>query len=149
MFNENLPEDFGFVNEPVKASGIKRIITTSIKKYSSEEVEKIIDNIKSLGFYGSTVSGISVSVFDNVMVEEKDDLIKAAEKRVAGVEEDYQEGLITIDERKRLSNEIWLEITDKIADLTWNNLKKESVIRTIIDSEGARAGKEQLNSFLL
>ncbi len=144
MFNEKLPEDFGFVNEPVKASGIKRIVTTSIKKYSSEEVEKIIDNIKSLGFYGSTVSGISVSVFDNVMVEEKDELIEAAEKRVAGVDADYQEGLITIDERKRLSNEIWLETTDKIADLTWNNLKKESVIRTIIDSEGARAGKEQL-----
>lgn len=144
MFNEKLPEDFGFINEPVKASGIKRIVTTSIKKYTSEEVEKIIDNIKSLGFYGSTVSGISVSVFDNVMVEGKDVMIEASEKRVAGVDADYQEGLITIDERKRLSNEIWLETTDKIADLTWNNLRADSVIRTIIDSEGARAGKEQL-----
>ncbi|MDP3244236.1 MAG: DNA-directed RNA polymerase subunit beta', partial [bacterium] len=65
-------------------------------------------------------------------------------KRVAGVEQDFQEGLITVDERKRLSNEIWLETTDTIAELTWNNLKPESVIRTIIDSEGARAGKEQL-----
>ena len=144
MFNEKLPKDFGFINEPVKASGIKKIITISIKKYPSEEVEKLIDNIKSLGFYGSTVSGISVSVFDNVMVPEKDKMIEESEKRVAGVDADYQEGLITIDERKRLSNEIWLETTDKIADLTWNNLKKESVIRTIIDSEGARAGKEQL-----
>lgn len=144
MFNEKLPEDFGFINEPVKASGIKKIVTTSIKKYTSEEVEKIIDNIKSLGFYGSTVSGISVSVFDNVMVEGKDVMIEASEKRVAGVDADYQEGLITIDERKRLSNEIWLETTDKIADLTWNNLRADSVIRTIIDSEGARAGKEQL-----
>jgi DNA-directed RNA polymerase subunit beta' len=144
MFNEKLPSDFGFINEPVKASGIKRIVTTSIKKYTSEEVEKIIDNIKSLGFYGSTISGISVSVFDNVMVEGKDVMIQASEKRVAGVDADYQEGLITIDERKRLSNEIWLETTDKIADLTWNNLRADSVIRTIIDSEGARAGKEQL-----
>ena len=144
MFNEKLPKDFGFVNEPVKASGIKRIVTTSIKKYQSEEVEKIIDNTKALGFYGSTISGISVSVFDNTMILEKDKLIKDAEKRVTGVEQDFQEGLITVDERKRLSNEIWLETTDHIAELTWNNLKPESVIRTIIDSEGARAGKEQL-----
>jgi len=144
MLNERLPEGFGFVNEPIKASGIKKIITTAIKKYTPEEVEKLIDSIKSLGFYGSTVSGISVSVFDNHMVEEKNGLIAEAEKKVTGVEDDYQEGLITIDERKRLSNDIWLEATDEIADLTWNNLKSDNMIRVIIDSEGARAGKEQL-----
>jgi DNA-directed RNA polymerase subunit beta' len=144
MLNERLPEDFGFINEPVKASGIKRIITTAIKKYSSEDVEKLIDNIKSLGFYGATVSGISVSVFDNHMVVEKDKLIEEAEEKVKGIESDYQEGLITIDERKRLSNEIWLAATDTIADLTWNNLKQDNMIKVIIDSEGARAGREQL-----
>ncbi len=144
MFNEKLPEDFGFINEPVKASGIKKIITSAIKKYSSEEVEKLIDNIKALGFYGATVSGISVSVFDNQMIPEKDKFIQEAEKKIAGVEADYQEGLITIEERKRLSNEIWLETTDKIASLTWNSLDQSNVIKIIIDSEGARAGKEQL-----
>ena len=57
------------------------------------------------------------------MVPEKNKLIEEAEKKVTGVEADYQEGLITSEERKRLSNDIWLETTDKIADLTWNNLK--------------------------
>jgi DNA-directed RNA polymerase subunit beta' len=144
MFNEKLPADFGFINNAVKASGIKKIITTAIKKYTPEEVENIIDSIKSLGFFGSTISGISVSVFDNEMVAGKDEMIEAAGERVASVEGDYQEGLITVDEKKRLSNDIWLETTNTIADLTWNNLKAGSVIRTIIDSEGARAGKEQL-----
>jgi len=144
MFNEKLPKDFGFINDSVKASGIKRIITTAIKRYTSDEVEKIIDSIKKLGFYGSTVSGISVSVFDNKMVPEKDTFIKDAEKKVTGVEADYQEGLITNDEKKRLSNDIWMEATDKIATLTWNSLDQGNVIRIIIDSEGARAGKEQL-----
>ncbi len=144
MLNEKLPENYGFINSAIKASGIKKIITTAIKKYSAEEVERIIDSIKALGFFGSTISGISVSVFDNEMVLEKDKMIEEAGKRVAGVEADYQEGLITVDEKKRLSNDIWLETTEKIADLTWNNLKVGSVIRTIIDSEGARAGKEQL-----
>ena len=144
MLNERLPHDFGFLNEPIKASGIKKIITSAIKKYTSEEVESLIDNIKSLGFYGATISGISVSVFDNHMVPEKNGLIAEAEVKVTGVENDYQEGLITIEERKRLSNEIWQDTTDHIAELTWNNLKSTNVIRVIIDSEGARAGKEQL-----
>ena len=144
MLNERLPEGFDFVNESIKASGIKRLITRAIKTKTADEVEDLIDNIKSLGFYGSTVSGISVSVFDNEMIEEKGELINKAEEKISGIESDFQEGLITNEEKKRLSNEVWLESTDKIADLTWNNLKTGNVIRTIIDSEGARAGKEQL-----
>jgi len=144
MFNEHLPEALGFINEPIKASGIKKLITKAISLCSSDEVANLIDNIKSLGFYGSTISGISVSVFDNTMVKEKDGMIAEAEVKVSGVEKDYQDGLITIEERKRLSNEIWIKVTDALANLTWNNLTKENMIRVIIDSEGARAGKEQL-----
>ncbi len=144
LFNERLPKTTGFLNEAIKGSGIKKIITTAIATNTADEVADLIDSIKSLGFYGATVSGISVSVFDNHMVPEKNELIDAAEKRVTKVEDEYQEGLITEEEKKRLSNDIWLETTDKIADLTWNNLKEGDVIRTIIDSEGARAGKEQL-----
>ena len=144
MFSEHLPEKLGFVNEAVKASGIKKLVTKAISLCTSDEVADLIDNIKSLGFYGSTISGISVSVFDNTMVSEKDGMIEEAEGKVSGVEKDYQEGLITIDERKRLSNEIWLKTTDALANLTWNNLHADNMIRVIIDSEGARAGKEQL-----
>ena len=144
LFNEQLPESFEFVNEPVNATGIKRIITQAIAVSTPDEIQALIDSIKSLGFYGATISGISVSVFDNQMIKERKQLIQDAEKKVAEIEADYQKGLITMDEKKRLTNEVWLETTNKIADLTWNNLKNTNVIKLIIDSEGARAGKEQL-----
>jgi len=144
LFNEKLPAELGFINLAIKASGIKKLITTSLGLCTSDVVAKLIDDIKNLGFYAATISGISVSVFDNEMVEEKDDMIKGAEKKVAAIEEEYQQGLITIEERKRLSNDVWLKTTDTIADLTWNNLKTKNAIKVIIDSEGARAGKEQL-----
>jgi len=144
ILNERLPGTFGFINEPVGASGIKKIITDAISLVSQEEVAELIDSIKTLGFYGATVSGISVSVFDNNMVPEKQEIIDEAETKVAKVEKEYEVGLITNDEKKRLSNEIWMAATDEIADLTWDNLKEGNVIRTIIDSGGARAGKEQL-----
>jgi len=144
FLNEHLPESFDFVNESVNATGIKKIITQAIAVSKPDQTESLIDSIKSLGFYGATVSGISVSVFDNEMIKEKEKFIRGAEKKVAEIETDYQNGLITIDEKKRLSNDVWLEVTDKIADLTWNNLKDTNVIKIIIDSEGARAGKEQL-----
>lgn len=144
LFNEKLPSSIGFINEPVKASGIKRLITKAMEKNSKEETAQLIDDIKALGFYAATISGVSVSVFDNQMVEEKNRLIKEAEEKVSAIEEDYQKGLITIEEKKRLTNEVWLKTTDVIADLTWNQLTSKNAIKTIIDSEGARAGKEQL-----
>ncbi len=144
LLNERLPKILGFINEPIKASGIRKIIEKALRICSSEEVAKMIDNIKSLGFYGTTISGISVSVFDNEMIPQKDDLIEAAEGKITVIEKEYQQGLITLDEKKRLSNDLWLKTTDEMADLTWNNLKTSNAIKTIIDSEGARAGKEQL-----
>ncbi|MBI2074853.1 MAG: DNA-directed RNA polymerase subunit beta' [Candidatus Levybacteria bacterium] len=144
LFNEKLPSVISFVNKAVKASNIKRIITTALEKCSAEEVGSLIDNIKNLGFYSATISGISVSVFDNEMIQEKDKMIDQAEEKITAIEDEYQKGLITVEERKRLSNEVWLKTTDTIADLTWNNLKSTNVIKTLIDSEGVRAGKDQL-----
>jgi len=144
LFNEQIPQPLRFINEPVKASGIKKIIIHAISNSTAEEVEKIIDNIKTLGFYGATISGISVSVFDNEMVVGKENLIEAAEKKITETEKEYQQGLITNEERKRLENEIWLKATDDLADKTWSILKPENPIKVIIDSEGARAGKEQV-----
>ena len=144
LLNEALPSPFGFINKSINASGIKSIITQAITKTTPDEVANLIDAIKKLGFFGATISGISVSVFDNEMIKERKEFIHIADKKVSQIEEDYQKGLITDEERKRLSNDIWLNTTDRIADKTWNNLKSTNVIKLIIDSEGARAGKEQL-----
>ncbi len=144
LLHEALPTTFGFINKSINASGIKAIITEAIAKRTPDEVEKLIDAIKQLGFYGATISGISVSVFDNETIPQRKKFIQEADKKASQIENDYQKGLITDEERRRLTNDIWLSTTDKVADLTWNNLKSTNVIKLIIDSEGARAGKEQL-----
>ena len=143
-FNELLPDVFEYINEPINAAGIKKLITRAMKLVSPEEVTVLIDSIKSLGFYGATISGLSVSVFDNIMVSEKDKMIEDAEKKVAEIDSEYQRGLITLEEKKRLSNDVWLKATDEIARLTWNNLKSDNPIKISIDSGGSRAGVEQL-----
>jgi DNA-directed RNA polymerase subunit beta' len=143
-FNELLPADFGFVNESINAGGIKKLITRAMKMYDSEVVASLIDKIKNLGFYGATISGLSVSVFDNKIVPEKDQLVDEAEVKVAKIDEEYQKGLITLDEKKRLSNDVWLKTTDTISKLTWNNLAADNPIQISINSGGSRAGVEQL-----
>ncbi len=143
-FNELLPADFGFINENINASVIKQITTKAMKMYTSDEVAKLIDRIKNLGFFAATISGISVSVFDNVIIPEKAELVNKSEKKVAAIDDEYQRGLITLSEKKRLSNEVWMKTTDEIASLTWKNLKSGNPIKISIDSGGTRAGVEQL-----
>lgn len=144
LFNEVLPEDFQFMNETVKAGTIKQILTKALSTLPQEDTTRLIDAIKEIGFFGATISGISVSLFDNEIVKEKDTFINEAERKVAEIDENYQKGLITNEEKKRLSNDVWLDVTDKIADITWNNLKPDNAVRIIIESGGARASKDQL-----
>lgn len=144
LLNEHLPENLGFINKSINASGIKMIITKAIATCSADEVEKLIDVIKSLGFYGATISGISISVFDNEMIKDRQKFVEEADKKILEIEDEFQKGLITNEEKKRLSNDVWIKTTEQVADLTWDNLKEKNPIKIIIDSEGARAGKEQL-----
>ena len=133
-----------FVNQEVKASTIKELITHAMVIASEDEVAKLIDNIKEIGFYGATISGISVSTFDLKRLSNKDELIDEAEGKISEIEEEYQNGLITHAEQRRLSNNVWLEATEKMANLTWELFDKNDIVRIIAESGGARAGKDQI-----
>ncbi len=145
LFNENLPEEMQYYNEPVKAATIKYLVTSAFDLYPQEEVAALIDKFKNFGFWGATLAGgMSVSVFDNLIIGNKNGMIKQAEKKVADVENNYRQGLITNEERKRLQNEIWIDITEEVADATWAAMSDDNPVKIIINSGGARASKDQL-----
>ena len=145
LFNEILPAELQFMNTSVNAAMVKSIITKALSHYSKEEVTRLIDAIKDIGFFGATISGgLSVSVFDCEMIPQKASIINEASDKVKEVDRNYQQGLITLEEKKRLSNEIWIEVTERIADLTWQHMPEDNPVKMIIDSGGARASKDQL-----
>ncbi len=144
IFNERLPKELQFINNEVKASTIKDIVTRAMVVCSEEEVANLIDNLKGVGFYAATLSGISVSTFDLKRLPDKDRLIDEAEEKIKEIEQEYQNGLITHGEQRRLSNNVWLEATEKMANLTWELFDKNDIVRIIAESGGARAGKDQI-----
>ena len=144
MFNEKLLEGMDYINTEVKASNITQIVTRAMVAYPEGDVARLIDNIKEIGFYGATVSGISVSTFDLKMLKEKNKLLNEAEDKIKEIENEYQTGLITLVEQKRLSNNVWLELTEKLANLTWDLFEKNDMVKIIAESGGARAGKDQI-----
>jgi DNA-directed RNA polymerase subunit beta' len=144
IFNTVLPFKMRFFNKTVDQGSLKGFINKALEKYDNKRVSRLIDDIKRLGFWGSMQSGgLSVSVFDNLIIKEKDSMIKDAEAKTAQIEQDYNNGLITENERKRLSNEIWIEVTEKLAEKTWKRTPNDNPIKLIIKSEAARASRDQ------
>ncbi|MBI3282673.1 DNA-directed RNA polymerase subunit beta' [Candidatus Curtissbacteria bacterium] len=144
VFNRGLPPKLRFINEEVTATTIKGIINRTIDFMSEEETVELIDRLKSLGFEGATFSGLSVSVFDCTIVKNKSEIIARADREVEAIEKNFKMGLITKEEERRLSQEVWLATTNELADLTWKSLDLTNSIKIISDSGGSRATAEQI-----
>ncbi|MDO8497820.1 MAG: DNA-directed RNA polymerase subunit beta' [bacterium] len=146
IFNQALPVELRFMNENVEAKDIKSIIIKAIKVFqNNEKVGEIIDQIKEVGFWSATVSGgLSVSIFDCEIIEEKNQVVEMTEKEVEKVEKNYNQGLLTLEEKKRYTNKLWIETTENLAEKTWNQLDEENPVKLSIKSGGPRASREQL-----
>ncbi|MEK7526776.1 MAG: DNA-directed RNA polymerase subunit beta' [Patescibacteria group bacterium] len=144
MFNEVLPEAFGFVNQSVNSSLIKEIVTKSFTMVSEDQVVRLIDDIKDLGFIGGTMSGLSFGVTDAQILPGKDKIINEANQRVSEIEENFAQGLITVEEKRRLTQEVWIETTEEIADKTWEIIEPTGSIRVVIDAKVGRTSRDQI-----
>jgi len=144
QFNTILSGNFPYINEAVNANRIKKIVTNAIETLDEEEVVRIIDEIKDLGFKAATLSGISVSVTDCSIIKEKDGIIEAANNQAEKVHQNYQHGLMTDSERKKKNFDIWMDTTDEVADLTWDSYDESNAVKVIINSGGTRASKDQV-----
>lgn len=143
-FNDLLPSHLRFVNQAITAKQVERLVTKAIETEPRERVARLIDDIKDLGFRAATISGLSVSVSDCEMIDQKADIIEKANKKVEAIQNRYQEGFIGEEERKRLSFDVWLETAEDVANQTWKSYADNNAVKTMINSGGTRASKDQV-----
>ncbi len=144
IFNEIIPEKLQFINEQINAKKIKEIITFSINQEDKERIAKLIDDVKNLGFVAATQSGLSVAVSDCHMIVEKDQIIGEANKKVEQIQNDFLDGFITLEEKKRSTFDVWIKTTENVAEKTWNSYDEENAVKIMINSGGTRASKDQV-----
>ncbi|MDO8847539.1 MAG: DNA-directed RNA polymerase subunit beta' [Coriobacteriia bacterium] len=142
-FNKSLPEDYPFINHDVDKKGISRIVEDCSVVYSTTRMGAILDEVKRLGFHYATRAGVTVGVYDAAVPEAKGAIIAAAEGEVEKIEQQYDRGLITKDERHRQIVEVWTRATDDVGDAMAANFDKFNPIFMMAQS-GARGNIKQV-----
>jgi DNA-directed RNA polymerase subunit beta' len=144
QFNDILPKWYDFINAPVTAKVIKQIVTKAIEHEDDEHVATLIDDIKDMGFSALTESGLSVAVSDCKMIDSKDAIIDTANKKAEEIQDNYLQGLITNDEKKRMNVDLWMNTTEDVANQTWDSYAEDNAVKVMINSGGTRASRDQV-----
>jgi len=143
LFNDILPEGTPFVNDALDKKKLSNVVANCYKLFGHDATVKVLDDIKNLGFEHATLAGISISVDDLAIPEDKKKVIASSKKEVNVVEDQYKKGIITERERYNKIVDIWTHATDKVSDLIFENLDPFNPIFMMANS-GARGSKQQI-----
>ena len=156
IFNEIIPQDLGMVdrsgadgpfileiNKRVDKGGLKKIVDATFKKHGSTKTCEVLDNIKSLGFKFSTIGAITTSVFDMHIPPEKKEILERAERDVIRYEQEYDDGILTEDEKYRHVVETWSSANEELTKALQKTLDEFNPINMMAVS-GARGSMKQI-----
>ncbi len=149
IFNNSLHGSVNqFINEPVNDSIITNIVVSAVDIIGKKETLLMLDDLKNLGFKYALQSDFSISIEDCEMLPNKSEIISEADKKIEKIADSFKEGLITRKERVQLSTEVWIGITDTIADLSLKNLKEGNLFKTIVENKFMGANIDQLKQII-
>ena len=143
LFNEILPATYPFLNEPQTSKKLTTIIETIFRNYGQEETVVFVDKMKTLGFEYSTLSGISMSMDDFHIPDNKEEILAKFGDRENQVFAQYNQGLITEDEKYAKVLEIWMEARDEVMNAMEKQMDSRSSAAVMMNS-GARGNISQM-----
>ena len=156
IFNSIIPQDLGFVDrsDPSKALDLEimftagkkqlgQIVDRCIKIHGASVTATVLDNIKSLGYKYSTKASISISYADVTIPPEKYTLISDAEAKVAEIQEHFDYGELTEEERYQSVIKVWEKTTKDVVAALQTSFDRYNSIKMMSDS-GARGNITQM-----
>lgn len=139
LFNHELPADFGYRNQTFDDGRLHELFTEIFDRYGHQVSAEVGDRLKQFGYDLATLSGLSTGLDDYNLPARKRDILAAAELRAAEISEQYDEGLITNEERYRLTVETWRQVDEQMLAELEAQFAKEDNSTTVTVESGARA----------
>ncbi len=147
IFNRIVPEELGYINELLTKKRLRQIIGTCFRTAGLDKAVVFLDELKQLGFTHATKGGLSVSIHDVIIPEEKVEIINVAQGKIDNIENAYINGVISSGERYNKIIDTWSTATNRVADKLYSEISKDkqgfNTFWMMLDSQ-ARGSKEQI-----
>jgi DNA-directed RNA polymerase subunit beta' len=151
LFNQHVPEEVGYVNALLTKKSLREIIGDIIHITNVPKTAKFLDDIKTLGFKMAFKGGLSFSINDLIIPDEKAQLLENAKVEVDEAWDNYNMGLITNNERYNQVIDIWGRVDNRITDTLITEMKNDkqgfNSVYMMLDS-GARGSKTQVKQLV-
>ena len=127
FFNELLPEDYPYDNNPQTKKQINKVLADMFSHYGAETTVAVADKIKALSFYFVTKSGLSIGKEDYTVYESGKvaEIIAEGDAKTTLIQEQYDQGLLTEQERYNLIINNWHDAIDKVDSEIADRVKNE------------------------
>ena len=147
LFNEFVPDNVGYVNVVLTKKNLRGIIARVLNATNFAETAQFLDAIKEAGFEHATKAGLTFSLADIIVPEQKTTYINEAQELVASASSNYEMGFITDNERYNQVIDIWTRTNNRVSEVLYDTLKSDlegfNAIYMMADS-GARGSQEQI-----
>ena len=147
LFNEVMPEKVGYINEVLTKKSLRDIIGRVLAVTDVPTTANFLDEIKGMGYNYAFKGGLSFSLGDIKIPDQKQDLIEDANEQVDGITMNYNMGLITNNERYNQVIDVWTSTNALLTELALKNIREDkqgfNSVYMMLDS-GARGSKEQI-----
>lgn len=147
LFNDAVPEGVPYVNELLTKKTLRKVIGRIINRTNFAVAAKFMDEIKHLGFTWSYKGGLSFNLGDLIEPSVRADTLKDTREEVDEVQDNYQMGLITNNERYNQIIDKWTYADNKITETLMTELEQHkqgfNSVYMMLHS-GARGSTQQI-----
>ena len=138
FFNDVLPQDFPYNNSPQDKKQLKRVLAKIFNDYGPVATAQTADKMKGLAFRFATIAAVSTGMEDYVQFKEINEFVAEGDAKTALISEQFNEGLITNEERYSLTIATWRAVDKTIADFMQDKLKGMDTSISVMVNSGAR-----------
>ena len=149
IIHDILPDfvPLSYWNKILKKKDIGALVDYIYKFGGYKVTPKFLDNLKNLGFKYATSSGVSISIDDIRIPDSKEGHVSSSKKEVIEVQKQFNQGLLTEQERYNKIIDIWTVLNNKLGsemmDLVQTDKDGFNSIYMMADS-GARGSSAQI-----
>ena len=138
IFNEILPKEYPYDNSVQTKKHLSKVMADIFDLYGSEVMVKTADALKDLAFEYETIASISTAKDDYPTYDEIDDFIAEGDAKTALIQQQYEDGLVTDDERYKLTIANWRDIDKRISEFLQGKLAEMDTDIAVMVNSGAR-----------